>query len=158
MGYAAAVAARPPRNDPSIGPVYAGWMVAALQMVRDPTAASRVVDAVWPLYKPFYQKNPAAEDTRYGHEKGGLAANLEWLYARLHQPERAAAILASITTGAAPPPDPIPNGATLATGVSSVQLPKLTPHFRIVPFPPDAPASDNVVRGEGTDRSSSCKT
>jgi hypothetical protein len=112
------------------------WMRTALQSTRDPAAAAAVVEALWPLYKPYYLRDRADEDRQFGVSNGGFAPMVALLYSRLHQPERAAAIVGSLSA-------PEPASATLNAPAAS--LPTLAPVLRTLRFPqpPESTAAIN---------------
>ena len=123
--YARTAAKQPSWDDERMRlAAYVNWMHAALKSMHDPAHAARVVEAVWPLYEPLHEKYPVEAERDYGTLDGGLAADLPSLYERLGKPGRAAAILASLSSGASAHPmniDPTP------PPVAAARLPRLKP-------------------------------
>ena len=135
LAYTQTAAAHPALNAVAAHESYPIWMQTALHLMQDKASAARVVEDLWPLYKTAYEKNPAILD-RLNASEGGLPGALDALFRSIHQPERTAALLGSLTPSGLAPAQPV--AVSLPTPplrVSVVALPKFTPVLRTLPFP-----------------------
>ena len=152
IAYVQTAAELPGGRDETHPSTYATWMQAALQLTRDPAVAARIAETVWPRYKAYYQQNAPQEDHRYGFRDGGLSTAVQELYARLHQPERAAAMLAALSTGGVVVSGPsVPPATAAAPTAPAVLLPPLKPAFRTVRFPEAAAPAGSAEAWEHRD-------
>ncbi len=135
----AKVAVPLPPDDTHTPLAFGEWMQTALQMMHDAPSSARVVEAIWPRYKAYYEQHTDQEDHRYGFQQGGLVSAMQHLYAVLHQPEHADTIL-----GAMPAASPSPARAPVEAvdNAAPATLTRLTPVYRTIRFPTETFSAD----------------
>ncbi len=135
VAYAKTIPAPAP-DDTRMPFVYGDWIETALQSTTDAPSAARVLEAIWPRYQPYYKQSDGHGVNRYRFQNRDLVAEVQHLYATLHQPERADAILGSLAA-VNPSPAETPADAVTPPASAPAALTRLTPVYRTLRFPTD---------------------